>query len=126
MNQRWGQAEFPDADVPVEELSTWQTFTQAVAVGEGLVSALSDKYKAMLNAERKLRDAQAMGASTAYIQRLQVNYDSAKRAYQKQLAAEQSTQQYRLLGQLGLVSLIGVSAATIFFILTRALRKPSR
>jgi hypothetical protein len=112
----------PGAGTPVEELSSWQALSKALTVGEFLATSLQDKYKAMLTAERKLNNARAQGQSSAYIAQLQVNYEAARRAYQRQLDAEQSTQQYRLLGQVAAVAGIGLVASGIFFVLTRALR----
>jgi uncharacterized protein YciW len=118
----WGSA-LDEAEDTVENLSTWQALSKALTVGEFLASSLQDKYKLVLTSKQKLVNAQVSGMPVSQIQRLQANYDAAVRQYNKQLEAEDSTKQYRLLGQVGGVTIIGIGAATIFFILTRALRQ---
>lgn len=118
----WGSA-LDEAEDTVENLSTWQALSKALTVGEFLASSLQDKYKLVLTSKQKLVNAQVSGMPVSQIQRLQANYDAAVRQYDKQLEAEDSTKQYRLLGQVGGVTIIGIGAATIFFILTRALRQ---
>tara|TARA_R110002126_G_scaffold18196_4_gene69884 strand:+ start:3019 stop:3399 length:381 start_codon:yes stop_codon:yes gene_type:complete len=118
----WGSA-LDEAEDTVENLSTWQALSKALTVGEFLASSLQDKYKLVLTSKQKLVNAQVSGMPVSQIQRLQANYDAAVRQYDKQREAEDSTKQYRLLGQVGGVTIIGIGAATIFFILTRALRQ---
>lgn len=124
MNVPYGQYEevpaqmhTPEGDVGIFELAVGY-----MPVAQALAAQLQDKYKLMINAERKLNTAKAAGQSTAYIKQLEANYLAAKRNYEKQLEGEASTKTYRLLGQVGVVTAIGVGAAAIYYILTRAMR----
>jgi len=100
----------------------WDLAVGYMPVAQAFAATLQDKYKLMVNAERKLLDAKAAGHSLAYVGRLEANYLAAKRAYDKQREGEESTRQYRLLGQIAAATGIGIGVVTIFFILTRAMR----
>ena len=108
--------------VPGESAGIYDLVAGYLPVAQVIADQLTDKYRAMGIAEQKLAQARAQGQSSAYIGRLEANYYAAKRAYEKQLEGEESTRQYRLLGQIGIVTGIGLGAAAIFYVLTRAFR----
>lgn len=133
--QSYGQAQqpvdvFPSPGIPVAqtaqtpaaEMSAWEFAIQALPVAQGLTEAFKDKYKAVQVAQLKLRTAQAQGASSIHLGKLQANYNAALRAYQKQLEAEQARSTFRTIGQVGGVTAVGIGAAVILFILVRAFR----
>lgn len=108
--------------VPGEQAGIYDLVAGYLPVAQVIAAQLQDKYRSMMNAEQKLAQARAQGQSSAYIAKLEANYYAAKRAYEKQLEGEESTRQYRLLGQIGIVTGIGLGAAAIFYVLTRAFR----
>jgi hypothetical protein len=118
----WGQGDVAQQQSVEEQRSYLDIAVEALPLAKAFAEQFTDKFKAVQIAEAKLRNAQMAGVSGIQLSKLQANLNATKRAYTQQLEREQSTRDFRTLGQVATVTGIGIGIAGIFFILTRAVR----
>ena len=99
---------------PLDLIAKWSPTVQA------LTDSVTDPVRQASVLRAKLAEALARGSSSRQISVLQAQLQAAERRVQLKQEAEGSVRQFRLLGQLALVTVVGLGGSLIYFVLKRA------
>lgn len=122
----WGQGTQVVEQAVMQQQATGTNYMEllqgAAPIVSSIAEAVSDPYKRVGILEAQLNSAKSRGASLQEIGRIEAKLMAAQRRLQIKIEGESATRQWRTLGQLGVVTGIGVGAAVILYVLSRAVR----
>jgi hypothetical protein len=114
----WGS--FGQMNAEEEKADPLALLQQYAPVIQTVTDVTTDPVRQAAVLRAQLQDALARGASARQVSLIQARLAAAERRVALKQEAEGSVRQYRMLGQLGIVTAIGLGAAGIYYVLRRS------